>query len=585
MAVQARQHPQQQAITALVRQWEARRRWSLVLRWLPRSLTPGLLIGLAAAFISRTVPSLTNTHVLLITAAGMAAGALLLLATVLLRPRSLVESAQRFDLRFGLYERVSTAIELLEGRIKGDPGLAAHQVSDALATAQQVDHRARLPYFSDWREWLALALVAVMLAVVLFVIPQASAQTADEAAREAVIAQAEDAVREQIQNVASDATLRDDEREQLLQALQSSLETLQDENLSTEEAFATLAEVEQALTEQSQQMQQQAAAQQAAMAQALEEMRRELSAELSEVTGEDMGEALRELAALLEQMTPEQLQQLQNALAAAAEEMLSTDPALAEQLRQAMEQLGQQDPAAREALENLARQLQQMQAGQEQSQQQMQQGAQQFQELQEQLGEGQQPSGEQQSQSEQEGGQQGSEAGEGQPGQQDGGRAPGGSEGAQPGQGSTGSVAGEGGGEDDSEQGARSAAGRGAEGAGDGAGNLGVEAAGSRGGEGESDAEDNNPDGEGVGQYEAIFAPRLERGTGEEEIRLQSDPGDTPVSEGEFAANPSGQSRVPYNEVFSDYADSANRALESDYIPLGMRDVIRQYFSSLDPNR
>jgi hypothetical protein len=42
---------------------------------------------------------------------------------------------------------------------------------------------------------------------------------------------------------------------------------------------------------------------------------------------------------------------------------------------------------------------------------------------------------------------------------------------------------------------------------------------------------------------------------------------------------------VPYNEVFSDYSEAANRALDQDYIPLGLRDVVRDYFSSLEPGQ
>ncbi|MDQ7036673.1 MAG: hypothetical protein Q9P01_18125 [Anaerolineae bacterium] len=40
---------------------------------------------------------------------------------------------------------------------------------------------------------------------------------------------------------------------------------------------------------------------------------------------------------------------------------------------------------------------------------------------------------------------------------------------------------------------------------------------------------------------------------------------------------------VPYNQVFRTYEDAANRALENDYVPLGMQDVVRDYFSSLQP--
>ena len=67
------------------------------------------------------------------------------------------------------------------------------------------------------------------------------------------------------------------------------------------------------------------------------------------------------------------------------------------------------------------------------------------------------------------------------------------------------------------------------------------------------------------------------------DIRLRTDPGDTTVAEGEFDDNPVGESRVSYDTVFSEYQNAANRALESDYVPLGLRDVVREYFTSLEP--
>jgi hypothetical protein len=40
---------------------------------------------------------------------------------------------------------------------------------------------------------------------------------------------------------------------------------------------------------------------------------------------------------------------------------------------------------------------------------------------------------------------------------------------------------------------------------------------------------------------------------------------------------------VPYEQVFGDYRDAANEALSDDYIPLGLKGYIRDYFSSLEP--
>jgi hypothetical protein len=126
--------------------------------------------------------------------------------------------------------------------------------------------------------------------------------------------------------------------------------------------------------------------------------------------------------------------------------------------------------------------------------------------------------------------------------------------------------------------------GRGGDGMGDGQGALDQDASAGNQQRGDPSDEQNNPDGAGEAEYEAVFAPRFSvEAEGDDELRLGADPGEAPLTEGEFQDNPLGVSVVPYNQVFSSYADAASRALESDYIPLGMRDVIRDYFSSLDP--
>jgi hypothetical protein len=43
------------------------------------------------------------------------------------------------------------------------------------------------------------------------------------------------------------------------------------------------------------------------------------------------------------------------------------------------------------------------------------------------------------------------------------------------------------------------------------------------------------------------------------------------------------ESLVPYTQVFGDYRQAAYQALEDPYIPLGLRDFVRDYFSSLEP--
>jgi len=49
-----------------------------------------------------------------------------------------------------------------------------------------------------------------------------------------------------------------------------------------------------------------------------------------------------------------------------------------------------------------------------------------------------------------------------------------------------------------------------------------------------------------------------------------------PVPEG-------GQAGVPYQEVYADYAAEAGAALEGSAIPLGLKQYVREYFSSREP--
>jgi len=59
--------------------------------------------------------------------------------------------------------------------------------------------------------------------------------------------------------------------------------------------------------------------------------------------------------------------------------------------------------------------------------------------------------------------------------------------------------------------------------------------------------------------------------------------GGAPVGDTPLPAPEGGSAAVPYREVYADYADRAGAALEGSYIPLGMKQYVRDYFSSLEP--
>jgi hypothetical protein len=45
------------------------------------------------------------------------------------------------------------------------------------------------------------------------------------------------------------------------------------------------------------------------------------------------------------------------------------------------------------------------------------------------------------------------------------------------------------------------------------------------------------------------------------------------------------QSFVPYTNVLQDFTDFATNSLDRSYVPLDVKDYVRDYFSSLEPSR
>ena len=44
-------------------------------------------------------------------------------------------------------------------------------------------------------------------------------------------------------------------------------------------------------------------------------------------------------------------------------------------------------------------------------------------------------------------------------------------------------------------------------------------------------------------------------------------------------------SYVPYSQVYADFYDYALKTLDRDYVPLSIKDYVRDYFSSLNPKQ
>lgn len=651
MATQVLFQEQLTNLNQLVRGWDRRLRARQTSLWLPRALLPGLALGVVIAVISRLRPWLLPQPILLISLAMLVVGLVTMLALVWFWPRTSQQAAQRFDRTFGLKERTSTALELINGRIHSNQEIVSLQIGDAWEQARAVQPGAALPLVWNWREWAVAGLLAVILAVLLIIPnPQAEVLSRD-AEKAAEIASAKEEIQKITQEISTDPVLKPEEREELLKALQTSSDILNQPDVTTEEAFATLSDAKTTVQNTADQMNQDLAAQQAALAQAQQALQnfqpqngesgdsasqnsqmssseaiqnalqnQDLS-KLSSAQAQALAQALEQAAQALSQTNPQaaqamqqaadalrqgdtstaqqQIQQAQQALqqdAQNAQNQQTTSQQLSENaqnIQQSAEQLSEQSNQTQQSQQQTGQESQQSQDGQPQSgQQNQQQGQQQQSQQSQQPSNGQPQPGQSQQGQQTDPNQQGQSNSGNQPGQSNQNAQSG--QGQQPGQGQTqpgqsgnqpgqSSQSGDGNSQQGQSEPSQSIGGTGS-GAGDNPGSPGSDQGGAQANNGSS-SQNNSPDGTGEGQFEAIYVPRRVNGEGTEEIQLDPNASDNPVQEGNFAPNPNGDSSVPYNQVFSDYSNDANRALESDYIPLGLRDVVKNYFSSLEPGQ
>ncbi len=611
MATQVRTQEHGITLYQAVQRWEYRLRWQRLVARLPVSIALGLLAGVALGILARLRPLLLPDQLLIVTAAAVTVSLVVLFLVTFLSPRTRLESARHFDVRFGLQERVSTALELLEGRIQSQADLFDHQLSDAVARAQDVPVEAELPLRQNWRAWTAGAVLLIVF-VLLLVLPNPQVTAiSDITARQAALDEAVEDIKGITEQIAADTNLTDEERAELLQALQSSQEALSRPDVTLEEAFASLSEVEAQLQDQSDLFDQRLNAERQALEDAADTLRNLVPPDaLPQQEQQSIAEILDSMAQNADSMTSEEQQQAADGLQDAANQLSGTNPEAAQQLEQASQNMRQGN--TQQAQQNLQQAQQQLQQDQQQAQQQgqlsqqLQEGSQQLQERAQQLSQQGQPQqgGQPQNNQDQQGNPQDSQNPPGQPQQPGQGGASNSEENqnqdGKAGESQNNPSEGEiepGGapqsGEGEAQQ-AQQAGGEQGENPGDamdGAGAAAGDSPGAAGSEDENAGQpgaiegDNNPDGQGEGIFESIFAPRRIGGQGDQQIVLEPDAGDTPAIEGEFAENLPGEVTVPYNQVFSDYSNAANRALESDYIPLGLRDVVRDYFSSLEPGR
>lgn len=537
-------------LNTILRGWMRRERLRRSLRAAGWGLAAGLVLALIAALVALPLRLLLPRELLLLSLSLALAGLLSAALIPLLRPWQPLRAARYFDRKLGLLERVSTALETVDGSLDSAAPRALNPqtsrlnpfpallLADALRSARSANPARDLPIEIPWRAWAASAVLAAALISSAWWGRAAFQATSQARLVHAAIAQAQAQVEEIQKEIAANEALTPEQQAALNEILEQTRRALESAS-SAEDAANALSQSERELR-----------ALQDPAAEALAGQLRSGGESLAQAQGSPLqpfGEQLaqgdftaagQELSNLdLASLSPEALQALADSLSASAQTLQDADPQLAASLQSAAGSLREGDLTAAQA------QLQQA-AGQI-----AQAGAQQAQSA----------------------------------------AAARAAQGLQPGQdgiAAAGNLASQGGvaqtGQGASGQGQSSSGGASAGGAGRGEG-TGSEAAGAQAGAAPIQG-DNGPGDGGQTPYEPVYAPQRLGGEGGADVQLpgQGEPGEV-IGRGPAAPGAPGGSSVPYVDVLPAYADAYRRAMDSGQVPASMRDLVRDYFSHLTP--
>jgi hypothetical protein len=514
-------------------------RFRRAIAWSAYGFAAGAGAGLAfAAYALLSVRVLREEYTLAIVwlaLAGVAAGFML---GMIWRVDEL-RAARFFDGILGLKERVSTALELHapaggaapRGSAPPPAALIQSQLADTVHAMRAVAVRERLPIQMPRRP--------LMIAVILLALSAGGAYAADaifkqagqKRATEAAIAAQAARVEALIEEITLNPDLTEEQKEALLEPLEQAAAALEQAG-TLEEAVAALEQAQEELrTLEEPEAQELADNIQRAVNETAQDSQGPLEPfmeHLAEGDFQQAAEDLREINA--EDMEQAELNRLADQLEALADALESIDPELAEDLRDAADAVREGDTqAAQQPLQQAAQTLEEL--GQQAAQGEAAEGAG------DQLEEGQQvlvP---------------GSEPGVS--------TLPQGNQGE--GEGETGGNSGSGDGEGENSSGQGSEAGT-------------------------EEIDQGGGDGLGESQFEPITPEDLELDPDDwVSIPPSGAAGDRNIGEGPGGLGGADSSSVPYSSVYAQYQAAAVEAIDQGLIPPQYRDLIREYFSSLEP--
>jgi membrane protein implicated in regulation of membrane protease activity len=552
----------------LIGRWASRLRWQRSLALAGAGLAVGLLGALLLAIAARLTPLLSRPWQIAIAFALALLGLTVALAWPWLRSigRKPIDWMREFDRRFGLGERLSTLNEIAEGRIKTKiDELRTSQRSDTIATAEGVNSEitTRLPLKLVWRDWIIAGVIAACLLLAIALPNPQDQALADQARmREAMQQQAQQL--QQAKDAIQNSALSPEAKRQATEALEQAQQTLNDPNTTPERALAAINDAQSKLDalEDQAARQQEEALRQAGQSMASDELTNNLADALQNGDFERAAEALRNASSRDgKSLTPDEAERTARQLEQLARRTQNTDPTLSQNLRQAAQRMREgNNEAAQERLNQAAQQLQRSQQ-QQQANRDLDSARNQAEEARQNVARASRAG-----RSGQQGANAGSEQnkeGGGLEGQESNSDATQNGDNRQSGEGDRNGGGGQQGNTGNQQQ------------AGEGSGESSGQQAGRPTGLAGS--------GEDTGSDNSVYAPGRVSGQGERVQLPGTDGVNAPNPQGSKNVAPDGQSVVPYEDVYGDYAKAADDAIESSGVPADRRDYVRDYFSSLNP--
>ncbi|MCC7163350.1 MAG: hypothetical protein IT331_12720 [Anaerolineae bacterium] len=518
--------------------------------------TAWLALGAVALFLllSRIVPI---ENYLWIAAAIVGVWFISWLGYSALHRRTTFQVAQRADAELGLRDRLATALALSRPgatiSASSDPALVGRQGQDALAHLQRIEPREAFPIRLD-RRLVGAALIALVAIGVLLFLP--NPMDAVIAGRREIIKTAQiqaQALEQLAKAVEENRELDPADQAQLLKKLRELAERLKTNPGDAEQALADIAKLRETLNNSLDLSKQ---TQAAALDTLASQIAQVANASQTPQNADELAKLLEQLAASPESLSEKQRAGMAQALAQTTAQVAPSSPELANALTELAQNLAANASSSELQIAVAQASAALQDAGEQQAlQRALAQTANQADASLRAIARAANSSQVSDNQSQGQGQAQGQSQGQGQGQEQGTGQGQGGQ-----GQG---------------------------QGAGQGQGKVGGGVIGGGGGGGSGSV--GGPNGQnkpfGADDVSTVYTP-FQTGQGQQENVTGQDSGggQTTTQQGKSplpgSLNPA---VVPYAQVFQQYSQIAGQAMENSYIPAGMKDYVKEYFSALEP--